>query len=842
MAKKQTNQKPKKVNKPVRHTKAELEQLEAQQQMLDEQALENKFRILSVAIFAFSVLFFFIAVINGDGVWNIVHNFYIGLFGWIAGILLPILCLVYSVLFQAKKVEKKIGAEPFCIIIFVLLVSALVFVIQNNNGTDFVESVKNEFISAPQKFNAGLFGAALGWLLLTMGKAPAIIVDLLLILVVVMLTSKLTVNQFFKKTAKPVKKAVEKATPYIEERRERRKSNIDIYLDDEPPTQSDAKNTEKKTKKAKKQSEDEPNEESGDDYSKLINEINQTVNRNRKAREDAKSLDDIVKEASEEKTSPKKDVEQFTVSDEEMNSSVKEYKLPDVKLLKEVKHKSAKDVSNELKSNAELLVDTLASFGVHAEITDISRGPTVTRYELKPASGVRISKITNLADDIALNLAAVNVRIEAPIPGKAAVGIEIPNTVKNSVSMREVVDSIDFKNQKSLLSAGLGKDIAGKTVFCDIAKMPHLLIAGTTGSGKSVCMNSIIVSILYRATPSEVKFLMIDPKKVEFSKYENIPHLLVPVVTDPRKASGALGWAVSEMLNRYQKFSDTGVRDIEGYNRYVSKHDGMEPMPKIVICIDELADLMMAAPKEVEDSICRLAQMARAAGMHLVIATQRPSVDVITGLIKANISSRIALTVSSAIDSRTILDSGGAEKLLGMGDMLYSPIGSNKPLRVQGCYISDDEVEELCDFIKNQGESDYSEEIQKEIESKAVQDKSSSKFTDDGESGENLDPLFAEAVDVVLENGKASTSFLQRKLGVGYSRGSKIMDQMEEKHIIGPAEGAKPRKILINKQQWIQMQAQGGVDEYTSENMEQMSFGSDAEVIDNQDNNEDFYE
>ena len=842
MAKKQTNQKPKKVNKPVRHTKAELEQLEAQQQMLDEQALENKFRILSVVIFAFSVLFFFIAVISGDGVWNIVHNFYIGIFGWIASILLPILCLVYSILFQTKKGEKKIGAEPVYIIIFALLVSAFVFVVQNDNGLDFVQAIKDEYINAPYEFNAGVFGAVLGWLLLTLGKAPAIIVDLLLILLVIMLTSKLTVNQFFKTTTKPVKKAVEKATPYIEERRERRKSNIDVYLDDEPPTDAEAKKPEKKTKKAKNQPENEQEDEQTDDYSKLINEINQTVSRNRKAREDSKSLDEIVKEASEEKTSQKKETQQFTVSEEEMNNSVKEYKLPDVNLLKEVKHKSAKDVSTELKSNAELLVETLASFGVHAEITDISRGPTVTRYELKPASGVRISKITNLADDIALNLAAVNVRIEAPIPGKAAVGIEIPNTVKNSVSMREVIDSIDFKNQKSLLSAGLGKDIAGKTVFCDIAKMPHLLIAGTTGSGKSVCMNSIIVSILYRATPSEVKFLMIDPKKVEFSKYENIPHLLVPVVTDPRKASGALGWAVSEMLNRYQKFSDTGVRDIEGYNRYVSKHDGMEPMPKIVICIDELADLMMAAPKEVEDSICRLAQMARAAGMHLVIATQRPSVDVITGLIKANISSRIALTVSSAIDSRTILDSGGAEKLLGMGDMLYSPIGANKPLRVQGCYISDDEVEQLCDFIKNQGESDYSEEIQKEIESKAVQDKTSSKFTDDGESGENLDPLFAEAVDVVLENGKASTSFLQRKLGVGYSRGSKIMDQMEEKHIIGPAEGAKPRKILINKQQWIQMQAQGGVEEYTSDNMEQMSFGSDAEVIDNQDNNEDFYD
>lgn len=335
---------------------------------------------------------------------------------------------------------------------------------------------------------------------------------------------------------------------------------------------------------------------------------------------------------------------------------------------------------------------------------------------------------------------------------------------------------------------------------------------------------------------------MIDPKKVEFSKYENIPHLLVPVVTDPRKASGALGWAVSEMLSRYQKFSDTGVRDIEGYNRYVAKHEDMTPMPKIVICIDELADLMMAAPKEVEDSICRLAQMARAAGMHLVIATQRPSVDVITGLIKANISSRIALTVSSAIDSRTILDTGGAEKLLGQGDMLYSPIGANKPLRVQGCYISDEEVEELCDFIKNQGESEYSEEIQKEIENKAVQEKGSSKFTDNGESGENLDPLFNDAVDVVIETGKASTSFLQRKLGVGYSRGSKIMDQMEEKHIISPQDGSKPRKILITKQQWIQLQAQGPAEEFTSENTEQMTFASDADVIDNQDNSEEYYE
>lgn len=409
--------------------------------------------------------------------------------------------------------------------------------------------------------------------------------------------------------------------------------------------------------------------------------------------------------------------------------------------------------------------------------------------------------------------------------------------------MRELIDTAEFNSQKSILSAGIGKDIAGNTIFCDIAKMPHLLIAGTTGSGKSVCMNSIIVSILYRAKPDEVKLLMIDPKKVEFSKYEKIPHLLVPVVTDPRKASGALGWAVSEMLQRYQKFSDTGVRDIEGYNKLVKKHDDMEPMPKVVICIDELADLMMAAPKEVEDSICRLAQMARAAGMHLVIATQRPSVDVITGLIKANISSRIALTVSSQIDSRTILDTGGAEKLLGRGDMLYSPIGASKPLRVQGCFISDEEVEDLCNYIKNQGESDYSDEIQKEIDEKAVQEKgAASPFDDAGDANANLDPLFEKAVETVLENGKASTSFLQRKLGVGYSRGSKIMDQLEDEHIIGPQNGAKPRDILIDMQQWIQRKATGS-DNFTAENTEQMSFDdADDSIIDNQSNNEDYYE
>lgn len=845
--KQKQNKKPAK-KKPVTHSKKALAEFEEQQRLMDLEAQANKNRIISIVIFAFSVLFFFVAVIPGENFWNDVHNVYIGLFGWMASIVFPLLSLVYSFLVQKTKSSKKMIAEPICIVLIVLFISAFIYIVRAKSGVPFLDTCKSEFADAPYVFNGGFFGALLGWLFMTLGKAPAVVVDLLLIIVVIMLLSKVTVNQFFKNTTKPVRAVVEKATPYIEERREKRRmNNIDIPLDEEPP-QTEEKPKKKAKTKVQKAQDVEETEEPVDDYSKLIAEINETTSKNKQNRETPKkkSIDDIVKTASEEnaekpveeKSEP---VPEFVVTEEDMQKEVKEYKLPSVDILKTVKHKSAKDVSAELKNNAELLVETLASFGVQAEITDISRGPTVTRYELKPASGVRISKITNLSDDIALNLAAVNVRIEAPIPGKAAVGIEIPNTVKNSVSMREVIDSADFNAQKSLLSAGLGKDIAGKTVFCDIAKMPHLLIAGTTGSGKSVCMNSIIVSILYRANPEEVKFLMIDPKKVEFSKYENIPHLLVPVVTDPRKASGALGWAVSEMLERYQKFSETGVRDIEGYNRYVEKHEDMKPMPKIVICIDELADLMMAAPKEVEDSICRLAQMARAAGMHLVIATQRPSVDVITGLIKANISSRIALTVSSAIDSRTILDSSGAEKLLGMGDMLYSPIGSNKPLRVQGCYISDEEVEELCEFIKNQGESEYSEKIQKEIESKAAQDKTSTKFTDGGESGENLDPLFDDAVDVVLENGKASTSFLQRKLGVGYSRGSKIMDQMEDKHIIGPAEGAKPRKILINKQQWIQIKAQGPAPEFTAENTEQMAFDSE-EVIDNQDLSEDSYE
>lgn len=792
-------------------------------------------RVTEIATVAVSVILFCLAIVSGNGVWNVLHNVYVGIFGMFAAIVLPLLTIVVTVIFSAKG-DDAYGYTAKIVEAFVMvfILATFIHVVKNSTGDAFKETIINSYKSASFEFNGGFIGAVLGWLLLTLGKAPAVIISVVLFIVDLLLMTGLTIFQFVAGAAKPAKVTYEKVAPAIEERIERRrmnKENIDVPLDTQPPEEEDKK---PKSRKKKAASSDE-------EMTKVPKEIIDEINREnsniemlknatiRKEEKKPKSIDEIVKDASEDKPNEKKadKSKDFTVSKEAMESGINDYKLPSVELLSLPIKKSTADISGELKENAQRLIETLRSFNVNATITDISRGPTVTRYELKPAAGVRISKITNLADDIALNLAATHVRIEAPIPGKAAVGIEVPNTVKNTVSMRELIDTPEFYEQRSLLSAGIGKDIAGNCVYCDIAKMPHLLVAGTTGSGKSVCMNSIITSILYRAKPDEVKFLMIDPKQVEFSKYANIPHLLVPVVTDPRKAAGALGWAVSEMLQRYQKLSQVGVRDIEGYNKYVQKHEDMESMPKICIFIDEFADLMMAAPKEVEDSVCRLAQMARAVGMHLVIATQRPSVDVITGLIKANISSRIALTVSSQIDSRTILDAAGAEKLLGHGDMLYNPIGASKPLRVQGCFISDEEVEALCDFVKNQGESQYDEEIAKEIEAKAVQDKKSSPFEDDGDA-EQLDVLFDKAVDIVLETGTASTSFLQRKLSVGYARGAKIIDQLEEKGIIGPANGSKGREILINRQQWLEMQAYSSNKvPFTSENTEQMSFDED---------------
>ena len=483
------------------------------------------------------------------------------------------------------------------------------------------------------------------------------------------------------------------------------------------------------------------------------------------------------------------------------------YKFPPVSLLKEADNdRNAEDAEAEMKANADTLVDTLKSFGVQTRIVDIHRGPTVTRYELQPSAGVKISKITALADDIALNLAAAGVRIEAPIPGKAAVGIEVPNRVKDVVFIREMIESPEFAAAKSKLSFVVGKNIDGEVIVGDIGKMPHVIIAGTTGSGKSVCTNSIIMSILYNATPDEVRLVLIDPKMVEFKTYDGIPHLLIPVVTDPRKAAGALSWAVQEMLKRYKLFADSNVRDLNGYNEMAAETDGVEPLPRIVIAIDELADLMMACANEVEDSICRLAQMARAAGMHLIIATQRPTVDVITGLIKANIPSRIALTVSSQIDSRTIIDTAGAEKLLGYGDMLYYPQGIPKPIRIQGCFVSTKEVEAVVEFIKSGGTVEYSNEIIEEIE-KAMPVPKGEKSGDNSSDvpvGDSDADIIDRAVDVLCDAGQASVSYLQRKLKLGYARAARIMDQLEELGVVGPYEGSKPRSVLVTKEMWAQ--------------------------------------
>ena len=484
-----------------------------------------------------------------------------------------------------------------------------------------------------------------------------------------------------------------------------------------------------------------------------------------------------------------------------------EYEFPPVSLLKAGSGQSH-DGTEEMRQNAERLSDTLQSFGIEAHIINVTRGPSVTRYELELQRGVKLSKVTNLADDIALALGASGVRIAA-IPDKiSVVGIEVPNRIVSVVMAREVIDSPEFEKCKSRVSFAVGKDIGGNRIIGDIGKLPHLLIAGTTGSGKSVCMNSLIISLLYKAKPEEVKLIMIDPKMVELGIYNGIPHLLIPVVTDPKKAAGSLQWAVTEMMRRYRMMADAGVRDLESYNKQAraSADDELEPMPQIVVVIDELADLMLVAAKEVEESICRIAQMGRASGIHLVIATQRPSADVITGLMKANIPSRIAFAVASAMESRIILDTAGAEKLVGKGDMLYAPLGQGKPKRVQGCFITDDEVQEVVSFVKASSEAEYSDSVMAEIDKKAAESgktgSGSSGSTAAETEGSDGDEMLPAAVDVILETGQASVSMLQRRLKLGYARAARIMDEMEERGIVGPFEGSKPRQLLITREQW----------------------------------------
>lgn len=488
------------------------------------------------------------------------------------------------------------------------------------------------------------------------------------------------------------------------------------------------------------------------------------------------------------------------------------YCYPSLNLFNANRPEDESGAVREMKRNADILVNTLDSFGVKTKILDICRGPSVTRYELQPQAGIKVSRITSLADDIALNLATAGVRIEAPIPGKPAVGIEVPNKIRTTVNIRSVFEAQSYINMRSPLTMALGKDIAGQAQVGDLCKMPHLLIAGSTGSGKSVCVNSIIISFLFRSGPEDVKLILIDPKVVELAEYNGIPHLLMPVVTEPRKAAGALGASVAEMERRYKLFAENNVRDIKSYNKLAKQNPGMEHLPYIAIVIDELADLMMVAGKEVEDYICRIAQKARAAGIHLIVATQRPSVDVITGLIKANIPSRIAFAVSSQIDSRTILDSGGAEKLLGNGDMLFLPVGAAKPVRIQGTFVTDEEISAVLNFIKSTSSEQYDEEMIAEMERRAVAEKGG-KGGDADEGDNTRDPMFEQAVECVIEAGQASTSLLQRRCKLGYARAARIMDQMEQEGVIGPYEGAKPRSVLVTMAQWQERKLSAGYDE-----------------------------
>ena len=612
-----------------------------------------------------------------------------------------------------------------------------------------------------------------------------------------------------------------------EERRAHRKSDFDIPIDTDPPGEDKPGEEliDPRKRKGKAIAPDEYLRSLRDNVKKKAGSIMDLVE-NKQPEEESEHVSEPEHEAAPAPASKSKKTENISETEQEaMNIAIDEsqkapmpvYDYPPIDLLTQGKHASVAGAEAELRESSACLLDTLDSFNIEAQIIGIVRGPSVTRFELTIPRGIKISRITALADDIALSLGAANVRI-APIPDKVAVGIEVPNKTVNTVFIRECIGSPAFANAKSRLSFAVGKDITGKPVIGDIAKMPHMLIAGTTGSGKSVCINSMLISLLYKSTPEEVRLIMVDPKMVELGNYNGIPHLLIPVVTDPKKAAGALNWAVGEMERRYKLFADHQVRNLVGYNDLMRSEkakaeqteDGhpeqYQVLPQIVIVIDELADLMMVAAKEVENSICRIAQKARAAGMHLVVATQRPSADVITGIMKANIPSRIAFAVASQIESRIILDTTGAEKLIGKGDMLYAPLGEGKPTRVQGCFISNEEIEAVIARIKETSTAEYSEEILEHIEQQAEQvgnNKGGSSGTND--PGDDEDELIEEAIEVIMDCRQASTSMLQRRLKLGYSRAARIIDQIEDRGIIGPSEGSKPRQILISREDWQEM-------------------------------------
>lgn len=793
---------------------------------LSEAARLRRNRMCSSVIFILGVFILFLTYIKGQAVWLWMHNVLWGLMGVSAVLFAPIMLYV-AVMLAMDRSKSAVITKVIQGGVLMLLISPsfeIIYCLVNRlpiyEGDSVPQIISSLFESGKNMQGGGALSIVIGGTLHALcGTAGALIIIILLVILFAMLLTNITLVDVWRFFAGLFGKAGDAIRQNGEER--------DLI---EAQKAEEAQRAEEKSRKEKRidiakfiPDKDEPvgeisanpvvPEKAEQPVFRDIEPLKPKDKKKDKRKDNSSTDSDTAAAAAAEITNPIYVNEDGQTSLIENDDAVKSlYDIPPIDLLNPPRNTvSAEDTRLEIQQNSETLVETLKSFGVTTRLIDTHRGPSVTRYELQPAAGVKVSRITSLADDIALNLAADGVRIEAPIPGKAAVGIELANKVRETVYIRDLIDSDEFRAQKSKLGFPVGKNIEGNIITGDIAKMPHLLIAGTTGSGKSVFTNSIIMSILYNASPDEVKLILVDPKQVEFPVYNGIPHLLIPVVTEARKAAGALGWAVTEMMKRYKLFSDNGVRDLGDYNDFVKDKEGMSPLPKIVIIVDELADLMMAAPKEVEESICRIAQLARAAGMHLVIATQSPRVDIVTGLIKANIPSRVALKVSNQVDSRVILDEGGAEKLLGNGDLLYKPVGVGKPVRIQGSFVATEEIRRVVDFLKAQTASQYDDEVATEIEKHIPVPKGEKPAQSDDASQDNgQGDMIERAIECIVREGTASTTFLQRRLKLGYARAARIMDELEQMGIVGPADGAKPREIKMTKEQWLERKTSMG--------------------------------
>ena len=851
-APKQTEAKKKPAQKPAQAAKKNTKQQKPQSKPPQSNSMtavrerENR-RFWSYILFFFGILELLITFVEGDGLWKWLHELNRGLFGVTVFLFAPM--IIYVALMIASDVtHNKVIAKVVEGSVLMLLISGMAQIIQvgSVDGSSFWLKLVGLFNDGKQLRGGGLASALLGWPLLSLFKrVGAGIVIVLVAFTFIMLLTNVTLPQLLKAVSKPFVKSyeavneerIERASqppkPPREKKEPRRSGRVDIakfYPDDDPDTAAEAfvpvTEEEEVTDKVDASKIDMP-----------VHPVKAPVITHEKLEETAKTTDNeelkriienAIGDSREEKKSKDEPAKPPVVNVEkngqttffEKDDKISAYVYPPVDILKYAKNPVASDiVQQEIQEKSAKLVETLETYGAKTRIVGIHRGPSVTRYELQPAAGVRVSKITGLADDIALNLAAMSVRIEAPVPGKACIGIEVPNDHRDTVSLRELIDSEEYRKAKGKLTFAVGKDIEGNIIIGDIAKMPHMLVAGTTGSGKSVFTNSIILSILYHASPDEVKLILIDPKKVEFPIYNKIPHLLIPVVTEPLKAAGALGWAVNEMNKRYLMFEANNVKNLQEFNDMVLEERNkpaeeqdevrakIDLLPQIVIVVDEFADLMMAARSEVEDSVLRLAQLARAAGIHMIIATQSPRADVLTGLIKSNIPSRVSLSVSSNVDSRVILDESGAEKLLGNGDLLYKPVGVKKPIRMQSGYAATSEIREVVNFLKNEHTAEYSDEVIAEVEENTPQPKDSGSSGGDNVSVNPDDDLVNQAISIIVQTNNASTAFLQRKLKLGFPRAARIMDEIEEMGIIGPQEGSKARKINITKEEWAEMQA-----------------------------------